>query len=269
MDILAVPAFLIVFFIGASIGSFLNVVIYRLPAGLSLIYPPSRCPHCLTRLRKRENIPVFGWLRLKGKCGHCKSPISPRYPLIEATTGMLFVLVFAVFNLSLQTLGFWAFISWLLALSMIDFDTMLLPNSLTQSGLVLGLVFQAIVGFSIAGIPGAIQHFMTGVIGAIVGIWLLDAISIVASMMLGQTAMGAGDSKLMAMIGAWLGWKLLLLTGFLGCLTGSIAGLWALSLGKLARRQAIPFGPFLALGAGLSLFWGEQWISSYLQLFQI
>lgn len=269
MDVLAVPAFLIVFFFGASIGSFLNVVIYRLPAGLSLIYPPSRCPHCLTRLKKRENVPVFGWMRLRGKCGHCKSPISPRYPIVEAVTGLLFILVFAIFNVSLQTLGYWAFVSWLLALAMIDLDTMTLPNPLTQSGLVLGLVFQAIVGFSSSGVTGAIQHFMTGVIGAIVGIWLLDAIALVASMILGQQAMGAGDSKLMAMMGAWLGWKLLLMAGFLACVTGTIAGLCAIGLGKLARRQAMPFGPFLALGAGLSLFWGEAWLSNYLQLFQI
>ncbi|MCU0550935.1 MAG: prepilin peptidase [Leptolyngbya sp. Prado105] len=269
MDVFAIPIFLIVFFIGASIGSFLNVVIYRLPAGLSLIYPPSRCPVCLTRLRKRENIPVLGWLRLQGKCGHCKSKISPRYPIVEAVTGLLFVLVFAGFQLSLQTLGYWAFISWLLALSMIDLDTMTLPNPLTQSGLVLGLVFQAIVGFSTGGVTGAIQQFMTGVLGAVVGLWLLDAIAFVASMLIGQQAMGAGDSKLMAMMGAWLGWKLLILAGFLGCVTGAIVGVCAIGFGKLARRQAMPFGPFLALGAGVSLFWGETWLSNYLQLFHL
>ncbi|MEP0918783.1 prepilin peptidase [Leptolyngbya sp. DQ-M1] len=269
MDLLAVPALVLVFFVGASIGSFLNVVIYRLPAGLSLIYPPSRCPHCLTRLRKRENIPVFGWLRLKGKCAHCKSSIAPRYPLIEAITGILFVIVFWIFGISIQTLGYWTFLSWLLALAMIDLDTMTLPNPLTQSGLVLGLVFSTIVGFLSGGIVGAIGGFITAVIGAIVGIWLLDLIAIVASMILGQTAMGAGDSKLMAMIGAWLGWQLMLIGGFLACLTGAIVGIAALKLGRLSRRQAMPFGPFLALGAGLSLFYGQAMLSSYLQLFAL
>ena len=269
MDVLAVPALVLVFFIGAAIGSFLNVVIYRLPAGLSLIYPPSRCPHCLTRLKKRENVPVFGWLRLKGKCAHCKSAISPRYPMIEAVTGVLFLLVFWNFDISLQTIGYWAFLSWLLALAMIDLDTMTLPNPLTQSGLVLGLVFSAIMGFSQAGIIGAVQFLISSVIGAIVGIWLLDLIAIVGSIMLGQPAMGAGDSKLMAMIGAWLGWKLLLISGFLACLTGTIVGIGAIKSGRLSRRQAMPFGPFLAIGAGLSLFWGESLLSHYLRLFYL
>ncbi|HTL90224.1 MAG TPA: prepilin peptidase [Leptolyngbya sp.] len=267
MDFLAVPALVLVFFIGASIGSFLNVVIYRLPAGLSLIYPPSRCPHCLTRLRKRENIPVFGWLRLKGKCSHCKRAIAPRYPIVEAATGLVFLTVFCNFDISLQTLGYWAFLSWLLALSMIDLDTMTLPNPLTQSGLALGLVFQTMIGFSIGGTIGAIQHLIGSVIGAIVGIWLLDLIAIVGSIVLGQPAMGAGDSKLMAMIGAWLGWKLMLVAGFLACLTGAIVGIGAIKSGRLSRRQAMPFGPFLALGAGLSLFFGESLLSNYLRLF--
>lgn len=266
MDLLVVPAAVIVFFLGAAIGSFLNVVVYRLPAGLSLLYPPSRCPHCLTRLRKRENIPVFGWLRLKGRCAHCKTAIALRYPIVEAITGLLFLAVFFVFGVSLQTLGYWAFLSWLLALALIDFDTMTLPNPLTQSGLILGLGFSTIVGFTNQDLIGAIQAFIGSVIGAIVGVWGLDLIAIVASIAFGQQAMGAGDSKLMAMIGAWLGWKLMLIAGFLGCVVGAIVGVGAIAIGRLARRQAMPFGPFLAIGAGLSLFFGEAMLSSYLHL---
>lgn len=231
------------------------------------MHPPSRCPHCLTRLKKRENIPILGWLRLNGRCGHCKAPISPRYPIIEAITGILFLMVFLVFGFSLPTIGYWAFLSWLLALSMIDFDTMTLPNPLTQSGLVLGLGFQTIVGFSISGLTGAIQHLITGIISAIVGLWLLDLIAIGASFVLGQEAMGAGDSKLMAMMGAWLGWQALLIAGFLACVVGAIAGLGAIALGWLSRRQAMPFGPFLALGAVLSLFFGQALLSGYISLF--
>ena len=268
MDVLiTIPFAIAVFALGASIGSFLNVVIYRLPAGLSLVYPPSRCPHCLNRLRKRENIPVFGWIRLKGKCAHCKTRISPRYPIIEAITGILFVIVFLVFGFSLQTVGYWVFVSWLLTLAMIDFDTMTLPNPLTQSGLVLGLIFQAIAGFHTSGVTGAIQFFINGVIGAIVGIWLLDLISFAASIVLGQEAMGAGDSKLMAMMGAWLGWKALLIAGFLAAVVGAVVGVGAIVLGRLSRRQAMPFGPFLALGAALSLFFGELLLSGYFHLF--
>jgi leader peptidase (prepilin peptidase)/N-methyltransferase len=265
--LLALPACLVVFALGASIGSFLNVVIYRLPARLSLLFPPSRCPHCLTRLKKHHNVPVFGWMWLKGKCGHCKSPISIRYPLVEAATGVLFLLVFLVFGISVQTLGYWAFLSWLLALSMIDLDTMTLPEPLTKSGLVLGLGFQLISGFTASGLTGAIQNLMIGAIAAVLGIWLLDLISILGSFVLGQQAMGAGDSKLMAMMGAWLGWKSLLLAGFLACASGTIVGGGAIALGVLSRRQAMPFGPFLALGAAIALFYGEALISSYLQLF--
>ncbi len=268
MDVLlTLPAALIVFLLGASIGSFLNVVIYRLPAGLSLIHPPSRCPHCLTRLKKTENIPVFGWIRLKGKCGHCNTPISIRYPIVEAITGLLFLLVFLVFGISIQTLGYWTFLSWLLALALIDLDTMTLPNPLTQSGLVLGLVFQTIAGFTTNSFTGAIQAFFMSAIAAVLGIWLLDVISFVGSFVLRQEAMGAGDSKLMAMMGAWLGWKFLLIAGLLACASGAFVGVGGIALGLISRRQPMPFGPFLALGAAIALFSGDAILTSYLQLF--
>jgi leader peptidase (prepilin peptidase) / N-methyltransferase len=266
--LLTIPAFAVVFALGAAIGSFLNVVIYRLPAGLSLLYPPSRCPQCLTRLKKRENVPIFGWLWLRGRCGHCKSKISPRYPLVEAATGILFVWVFGVFGVSIATLGYWALLSWLLVLSLIDLDTMTLPNALTQSGLILGLVFQFAIGFAnTLSLSGAIQFLIAGVLGAVLGIWLLDLISFVGAIVFQQPAMGAGDAKLAAMMGAWLGWKLLLIAGFLACATGAFVGGGAIALGVLDRRQPMPFGPFLALGAVLSLFFGETLLSGYLQLF--
>lgn len=136
-----------IFIFGASIGSFLNVVIYRVPAGLSLLHPPSRCPQCLHKLGKTENVPVLGWLRLGGKCRWCKTPISARYPLVEAVCGLLFCWIFWQFTFSWPTLGYWVLVSWLLILGLIDFDTMILPNVLTQSGLILGLVFQFLVGW--------------------------------------------------------------------------------------------------------------------------
>jgi leader peptidase (prepilin peptidase)/N-methyltransferase len=260
-------ATLFAFVIGASIGSFLNVVIYRIPAGLSLLFPPSRCPQCFHRLKQYDNVPVLGWLWLRGRCRHCRSPISARYPLVEAATGLLFVLTFWSFSFTLPTLGYWAFFSWLLALSLIDLDTLTLPNSLTQSGLVAGLVFQTIVGwFSDSG-AGAANHLMTGILGAVVGIWLFDLITILGSMVFGQTAMGGGDAKLAALMGAWLGWKLLLLAGFLACAIGAFAGGGAIALGLLDRRQPMPFGPFLALGATLTAFFGEAIITTYFRLF--
>ena len=266
--LLEFPATLAVFILGASVGSFLNVVIYRLPAGLSLLHPPSRCPHCQHRLRKMENVPILGWLRLKGRCAHCRSPISARYPLVEAATAILFVLTFWLFGWSWQTLGYWCFLSWLLALSLIDLDTMTLPNPLTQSGLVAGLMFQAILGLTLTStLTGAIVQLMHGIVGAVLGLWLVDLIAIVGSVALGQSAMGGGDAKLAALMGAWLGWKYMLLAGFLACAVGAFAGGGAIALGLLSRRQPMPFGPFLALGAVLVVFWGEVIVAEYLRIF--
>ncbi|WP_421658516.1 prepilin peptidase [Leptothermofonsia sp. ETS-13] len=269
MDFLfELPVTVVVLFLGASVGSFLNVVVYRLPAGLSLLHPPSRCPKCLSRLRKRENVPVLGWFWLRGRCAHCGNPISVRYPLVEGVTGILFVLTFWLFGWSWQTIGYWFFLSWLLVLSLIDLDTMTLPNPLTQSGLIAGVVFQVVLGFSTtATLAGAIAQLMHGVVGVVLGLWLVDLISLVGSVALGQTAMGGGDAKLAAMMGAWLGWKFLLLAGFLACAVGAFVGGGAIALGLLKRRQPMPFGPFLALGALLAVFWGDAIIATYMSIF--
>jgi len=259
----------IVFVSGSAIGSFLNVVVYRLPAGLSVMRPPSRCPKCLNQLKPYENIPVFGWLWLRGRCNHCLRPISARYPLVEAATGLLFLLIFWRFGAGVQTLGFWALFSWLLALSLIDWDTMTLPNSLTRSGLVAGLVFQMAKGLwpTFSSIDSVHYLVLDGIAGAVVGLWLFDAIGLAGTIGFGQDAMGAGDSKLAALMGAWLGWKYLLLAGFIACVAGAFAGGSAIALGLLERRKPMPFGPFLALGTAITALWGEAILSTYLQLF--
>jgi len=259
---------LIVFVFGAAIGSFLNVVIYRLPAGLSILYPPSRCPQCLNPLKKYDNVPVLGWLWLGGRCRFCRSPIAVRYPLVEAATGILFVLTFWAFGPSVLTIGYWAFFSWLLALSLIDLDTMTLPNALTRSGLLCGLAFQAAIGFAQSPTLGGVAgQLMTGIVGAVLGIWLFDVITLLGSIAFGQTAMGGGDAKLAALMGAWLGWKLLLLSSFLACALGALVGVGGIALGLISRREPMPFGPFLALSAVLTAFFGEAMISTYLRLF--
>jgi leader peptidase (prepilin peptidase) / N-methyltransferase len=266
METIIIASFVFIF--GAAIGSFLNVVIYRIPANLSLLYPPSRCPVCKHRLGKTENIPIIGWLWLKGKCRHCKTPISPRYPIVETTTATLFVLVYLQFGMGMITVGYWVFLSLLLALSLIDYDTMTLPNSLTQSGLMIGLGYQIIIGGQGDNLRVSIpQQLMGGMIGAVLGIWLFDLITIVASGVMGQTAMGGGDAKLVAMMGAWLGWKLLLVGCFLGCATGAFVGGAAIALGILSRREPMPFGPFLALGGAIAVFYGEALISAYMNVF--
>lgn len=266
--LLDLPVIVIIFALGASAGSFINVVVYRLPAGLSVLWPPSRCPQCLNQLKPNENVPVLGWLWLRGRCSHCHTRISLRYPLVEAAGGLLFLLVFWTCGLTVQMLGYWLFFSWLLALSLIDFDTMTLPNPLTQSGLVIGLGFQVVNGWVLSfNRVDLIHHLMSGMMGAVLGLWLLDLIAFGGSIAFGQAAMGGGDAKLAAMMGAWLGPQLLLLAGFLACAVGAFAGGGAIALGWLDRRQPMPFGPFLALGAALTALWGPTMLSAYLQLF--
>lgn len=260
-------AFTLVFTFGACIGSFLNVVIYRIPAGISLIHPPSRCPNCLHKLGKTENVPIFGWLWLRGCCRWCKVKISSRYPIIETITGLIFLLVYWRFGYSIQTIGYCAFLSWLLSLSLIDLDTMTLPAPLTKSGLVLGLVFQGIVGWQIAQGEGIANQLMFGIGGAVSGIWLLEIIALIGAIMLGQQAMGDADGKLMATIGAWVGWKYVLVSSFIACGVGSIIGGGEIALGIIGKKQPMPFGPFLALGAALSLFFGDAIINAYINAF--
>lgn len=259
------PLALFAVLLGASAGSFLNVVAYRLPAGLSLVSPPSRCPRCLHRLGPTENVPVLGWLWLRGRCRHCRAPISPRYPLVEAGTALLFLAIAGRFGLSWATPGYWFFASWLVALALIDLDTMTLPDRLTRSGLALGIAVQATLGAIAGGSAGAAASLLEALLGMALGLWLFDGIALVGSVLAGRTAMGKGDAKLAAMMGAWLGAKLLLLAGFFACLLGALVGSGAILLGLRDRRAPLPFGPFLALGAAIALLAGEAIWSAYWQ----
>lgn len=222
-----------------------------------------------------ENIPILGWLLLQGKCRHCRTPISPRYPLIEAITAITFVLVYNHFGLSIQTVGYSLLMCWLLALTLIDLDTMTLPNPITQSGLVLGLAFQATAGYlDQRAILGSKEYFIQGILAMVIGIWIYDGIQIIGSIMMGQLAQGGGDAKLMAMIGAWTNWKVVLLAGGMAsalALVGfvAVAGYSMLKHGSHTGAnqltQPLPLGPFIAVGATIALFWGDGLIESYHQ----
>ena len=259
---------LLVFIFGAAVGSFLNVVVYRLPAGLSLLYPPSHCPKCETRLKPYDNVPVLGWLWLRGRCRNCNLPISIRYPMVEFSTGALFVAVFLMFGVTWWTPGYWIFVCWLLSLALIDLDTMTLPNSLTSSGLVLGWAFQGWMRYLESPTPLHVGGgVVASVIASVLGLWLFDLIGIAGSRAFGKAAMGGGDAKLAAMMAAWLGWPALLLTTFLAAAMGAILGSSAVALGVLGPKQHIPFGPYLALGALLTLFYGAWMIATYQAIF--
>ncbi|WP_338430795.1 prepilin peptidase [Synechococcus elongatus] len=254
-------ALLFVAVLGAAIGSFLNVVIYRLPLGLSLLHPPSRCPYCRRSLRPQDNVPIIGWLKLKGRCHFCQHRIPARYPIVEAFTAALFVLLAVQFGWSTATVGGWILFSWLVALSVIDLDTMTLPNALTASGLTVGVAFQ----LAIAPANWPVTLFWSLFV-AIAALWLSDLFRWVGEFVLRQPVLGGGDSKLLALLGVWLGGPKLLLALFLACLSGAIAGGIGRWRGTLKPMQAMPFGPFLALGGAIAWIWGAEWIDRYIRI---
>lgn len=255
-----------VFSLGAAIGSFLNVVVYRIPVGLSLVYPPSRCPHCQHTLSPQDNIPVLGWILLRGRCRYCRGAIAWRYPLVEALTGLLFLVVFLQFDWSIQTMSYWLLGSWLLALALIDLDTLTLPDILIKPGLIAGLVLHPWQAYAaVPTIETLVNYSMGAIAGAVVGLWLLDGVRLVASLLMGQEAMGIADPKLAAMIGAWLGVSNLLMALFIACAAGAMLGAGTILLRRRSRRQPIPFGPFLAFGGFVAALWGQSLIRLYLQ----
>jgi leader peptidase (prepilin peptidase)/N-methyltransferase len=266
MDVLISSA--LVFALGAAIGSFINVVVYRLPTGQSLLYPASHCPHCGHALAPYDNVPILAWLWLSGRCRHCRRPIAKRYPLTELGSGLVFLISVWRLGWSWWTPAHWVFLSFLLALALIDIETFTLPDGLTQTGLVVGLVAQSLVpGLQGEGLASVLTAMMGGVFGAVLGLWLYEVISLLASLALGQVAMGGGDAKLAAMLGAWLGWQGLLLSSFLACGLGALVGGGAIALGWLHRRQPMAFGPFMAIGAALTVGWGEALVHLYRSLF--
>ncbi|MEM6253863.1 MAG: prepilin peptidase [Cyanobacteria bacterium P01_D01_bin.156] len=254
----------LVFLFGTAIGSFLNVVVYRLPAGMSLLFPPSRCPKCRTRLKFYDNVPVLGWLWLKGRCRYCRTQISPRYPLVEFSCGLLFLALFIRFSWQLETPTYWIFASWLVALTLIDFDTLTLPNPLTMSGVCLGWLTHALIAATTG--TSVTSSLVVSIGSSILGLWVFDAISLLGAMVVGKTVMGGGDGKLAAMLGAWLGWQGLLLSILLASFLGALVGSLGTAMGLIGRRQPIPFGPFLAFGAGITVFFGNSLIQGYLTL---
>ena len=263
--------------LGLLVGSFLNVVIYRMPKimerewhnnclelqGLeipeqpkfSISKPRSACPHCGHQITALENIPVISYLFLQGKCSSCKAKISPRYPLIEALTGLLIGLVSWKFGYSSLTVFAWVFTFALITLTFIDFDTQLLPDDITLPLLWLGLFVNLNTGFA---------TLKSAVIGAIAGYLILWSIYWTFKLVTGKEGMGYGDFKLLAAIGAWFGWQLLPAVILLSSIVGVIIGVGLIIYAKRGREVPMPFGPFLALGGIAALFFGPQLASYYL-----
>jgi len=254
--------------LGACIGSFLNVVAWRLPRQESVALPPSHCPRCGTQLQWFDNVPVVGWLLLRGHCRHCGAPISPRYPLVELLTAGLWVAVTMAAPTAMGQgaaplaliLAGWVLVSWLLPLVLIDLDHLWLPEPLCRIGLGLGLLFTAGLGW-MQGPDLARELFGQHLLAAGLGLVGFEAVSAIAQRLMGRPALGLGDAKLAALLGAWLGLTGLGVAVLLAVFAGAIIGMLGRLSGRLARHQPFPFGPFLAAG-GLAVWLGgpDLWI---------
>lgn len=272
--------------LGLLVGSFLNVVILRLPrmmerqwqrdcaelasaagsdAGspsgaepepLSLARPASHCPACGHRIRAWENIPVLSFLWLRGRCSACQARISPRYPLIETLTGVLSLVVVWHFGFSVQAAAALLFTWAMIALAVIDFDTQLLPDVITLPMLWLGLLLSLF---------GVFVDAQTAIIGAMAGYLSLWSVFQLFRLLTGREGMGHGDFKLLALFGAWMGWQALPGVILLSAVPGALIGIALIALGRAQRRAAMPFGPYLAIAGWVSLLWGPALADAYLR----
>jgi leader peptidase (prepilin peptidase)/N-methyltransferase len=247
-----VVAFVALF--GLVIGSFLNVVIARVPERRSLVRPGSACPGCGNPIAWYDNLPVVSFFALAGRCRACAAPISWRYPFVESLTAALFVLAWVVFASSLVEFFIAAvLLSALIAVTVIDLQYQIIPDAITVPGVVVGLL---------ASLVRERVSWLEALLGVLVGTMLF-----VAVIVLSRGGMGGGDLKLGAMLGAFLGWKALLVALFVAVLVGGAMAVMLLATRRLARKDAIPFGPFLALGGTVALFWGNALVAWYLSGF--
>ena len=265
--------------LGLCVGSFLNVVIHRLPkmmeqdwhaqcadlrgetpstaTALTLARPRSRCPACGHQITALENIPIISYLLLRGRCSNCGTSISPRYPVVEAVTGLLSAYAVWHFGPTLQGAGALLLIWALIALTGIDFDTQLLPDSITLPLLWLGFAFN---------LAGTYVDLFSAVIGAMIGYLTLWSVFWLFKLATGKEGMGFGDFKLLAALGAWLGWQMLPAIILLSSIVGAAVGISLIVATRHGRNTPIPFGPYLAAAGIIALFWGPQLTRSYLGL---
>ena len=242
---------------GAIVGSFLNVCICRIPKGESIIFPGSHCPHCQRSIPFYDNIPLVSYLLLRGKCRYCQGPISSQYPLVEGVTALSSFLLFSRFGISWSYLFYFLFLASLIVITVIDLFHQIIPDVISLPGIGVGLIASFIL-------PQL--TFLNSLIGVLLGGGSLFLVATFYQWLFKREGMGGGDVKLLAMIGAFLGWKAVILTILLSSLIGSIIGIIVMMVKGKDLKYAIPFGPFLSLGAAVSLFYGEAIITLYLNL---
>ena len=248
------PIYLVTLALGLLFGSFFNVCIYRIPRGESIVFPGSHCPHCNHAIKPWDNIPIVSYLALGGKCRFCKVRISWRYPLVEALTAGLFLYTVHRFSISRAGLVYLVFVSALIVISFIDIDHRIIPDKISLPGIVFGLLAAIFL------LP---LQWYDSLLGILIGGGIILVVGYLGELVFKKEAMGGGDMKLLAMIGAFLGWKLGLLTIFFASLAGAVIGL---VMKMFTGDEYIPFGPFLALGALGALFFGDRLLHWYWML---
>jgi leader peptidase (prepilin peptidase) / N-methyltransferase len=240
---------MISFVFGAAIGSFLNVCIWRIPEGKSIVFPSSHCPKCGKSIRPFDNIPVMSWLILRGRCRDCGESISARYPLVELLTALLSLALFWLYGASLQYLAAFLFTAALIVITFIDFDHQIIPDVISLPGIpVFFLLAVFVMGIG----------FLDSLLGLLVGGGSLYVIAVGYELLTKREGMGGGDIKLLAMIGAFLGWKSLFFVVFMSSILGAAVGIVLILIKGKDMKYAVPFGPFLSIAAVLYLFAGRE-----------
>jgi leader peptidase (prepilin peptidase)/N-methyltransferase len=265
---------------GACIGSFLNVCIYRIPRDESVVRPRSHCPHCNRLIPWYLNIPLLSWVLLRGRCRFCNGPIAARYVLVELLTAILFLAVFLQWAPLPRVLGFqplpelamvpiyWVFLAGLVLGTFVDFEHMIIPDSVTIGGIVAGLVFSVLVP-ALHGATDIWTGLLRSAIGAGVGFGGMFLIAEIGSRAFKKEAMGFGDVKLMGAIGAFLGWQAVVFTVLISSFLGSIVGVALIVTGRRQLQSQIPFGPYLSVAALIWVFWGPRLWHAYLTLLMV
>ena len=246
-----------IFIFGLCIGSFLNVCIYRLPASKSIVHPRSMCSNCGTLVAAYDNIPVLSYLWLKGRCRHCQIKISLRYPIVELLGGLFALGTFLKFGLTLEALIYYLFFAALLIVAFIDIDHRIIPNVITLPG--IPICFAA--SFALPTIT-----YREALLGILIGGGSLFLVAWIYSLITKKEGMGGGDIKLLAMMGAIVGWQGVLFTIFIASLVGTLAGLAAMLQSRKGMKLAVPFGPFLSIGSITYIFFGTPLIAWYFNL---